>query len=131
MAVEHELDLITVAEAAQLLRVSKVTIRRWLAQGRVQLYHVGPRAVRLRRGDLLSIVTPVAPSVSVAAGTTDDAGVALQLPRLTQKQVERGWAAVERARKHMAEMRAARGGQPLGESWPIIRAAREDPSRHW
>ena len=60
MAVDHEfhLDLITLKEAAQLLRVSEVTIRRWLKQGRLRAYHVGPRAVRFRRDERHALLVP-------------------------------------------------------------------------
>ncbi|HLZ70642.1 MAG TPA: helix-turn-helix domain-containing protein [Dehalococcoidia bacterium] len=130
MAVEQDLDLITVKEAAQLLRVSQVTIHRWLKQGRLRAYHVGPRALRLRREDLANLVLPV--TAATPAGTTrTGAGGEIPRPRrLSDEEVRRGLAALERSRQRMARMRAERGA-PLGESWPIIRAAREDPARHW
>ena|SRR5579885_2323538 len=131
MAADRDLDLITLKEAAQLLRVSEVTVRRWLKQGRLPAYHVGPRALRVRREDLTSHVLPVGAGRPAESRRVGVPGEPWQPRRLTEEEVRRGLAAVERARQHMAEMRAARGGQPLDESWPIIRAAREDPARHW
>ena len=49
---EPAADLLTRAEAAKLLKVSPVTISRWLKQGRLPAYRLGPRAVRIRRADL-------------------------------------------------------------------------------
>jgi excisionase family DNA binding protein len=51
-------DLLTIPEAAELLKVSTVTISRWRRQGKLQAFKVGPRAVRIRRGDLLEIFAP-------------------------------------------------------------------------
>lgn len=59
MAIQHTDDLLTIAEAADLLRVSTVTIKRWLKQGRLPAYHVGPRAIRLRRADLAAVMRPL------------------------------------------------------------------------
>lgn len=83
MAIQHADDLITVAEAADLLRVSTVTIKRWLKQGRLPAYHVGPRAIRLRRADLAAVVRPVREPVGTTTG------------RPTQEELARRKALVE------------------------------------
>lgn len=51
-------DLLTIPEAAAALKVSPVTIARWLKQGRLQAYRMGPRAVRIRREDLIEVLKP-------------------------------------------------------------------------
>ncbi len=51
-------DLLTIPEAAAALKVSPVTIARWLKQGRLPAYRMGPRAVRIRREDLTEVLTP-------------------------------------------------------------------------
>lgn len=51
-------DLLTIPEAAAALKVSPVTISRWLKQGRLPAYRMGPRAVRIRREDLTEVLTP-------------------------------------------------------------------------
>jgi excisionase family DNA binding protein len=45
-------ELLTVAEAAKLLKVSRHTIYRWIAEGRLPAVRYSRRIVRLRRGDL-------------------------------------------------------------------------------
>ncbi len=51
-------DLLTIPEAAAALKVSPVTISRWLKQGRLTAYRMGPRAVRIRRDDLTEVLKP-------------------------------------------------------------------------
>ncbi len=56
-------DLLTIAEAAEILRVSTVTLSRWRRQGRLPTLKVGPRAVRIRRSDLDLIAQPYSGAV--------------------------------------------------------------------
>jgi len=44
--------LLTVAEAAEYLRVTRHTVYRWIAQGRLRAVRYSPRVLRLRRSDL-------------------------------------------------------------------------------
>ena len=57
-------DLLTIAEAAEILKVSTVTLSRWRRQGRLPTLKVGPRAVRIRRSDLDLISQPYRGPVS-------------------------------------------------------------------
>jgi excisionase family DNA binding protein len=50
--VEVKEELLTVAEAAALLKVSRHTIYRWIAEGRLPAVRYSRRIVRLRRRDL-------------------------------------------------------------------------------
>ncbi len=49
---------ITVAEAAKRCDVHPQTIRRWIKEGVLQGYRVGPRNLRVRTSDLASVVVP-------------------------------------------------------------------------
>jgi excisionase family DNA binding protein len=76
-------DLLTIPEAAELLKVSAVTISRWRRQGKLRAFKVGPRAVRIRRGDLLDVFAPDRDSdaiqfVSIAA--PDEPAIAADSP---------------------------------------------------
>ena len=51
-----ENDLLTVPEAAALLRLKPSTIRAWTGQRRIPFVKVG-RLVRIRRSDLESLIT--------------------------------------------------------------------------
>jgi excisionase family DNA binding protein len=125
MAVDQDLDLLTIAEAAKLLKVSRITLHRWLKAGRLSAYHVGPKAVRIRRGDLATVMTPLArPAVTTMKDDQTQPMQTLSRP-LTDEEIARGLAALAQAKAHTDAMLAARGGQPLAESWPLIREERE------
>jgi excisionase family DNA binding protein len=52
------MDLLTVQETAAMLKLSPVTIRRYIASGRLPAVRVG-RGVRLRRADIEAFLEPV------------------------------------------------------------------------
>lgn len=51
-------EWLTVAEAAEYLRVSRDTIYRWAKQGKLVLYKVAGTATRVRRSDLDALAQP-------------------------------------------------------------------------
>ena len=57
-------DLLTIPEAAEILKVSTVTLSRWRRQGRLPTLKIGPRAVRIRRADLELVSQPYSGPVS-------------------------------------------------------------------
>ena len=103
-------ELFTVAEAAKLLKVSTTTLHRWLKQGRLHAYHVGPRAVRVHRADLAKLLVPTAD---------------LRVPPLTEAEAAAALVALKDAQALTAAIQHQRG-QPLSASWPLIRHAREE-----
>ncbi len=60
------MELLTVREAAALLRVSQLTVRRYIAGGQIEAIRVG-RGVRIEREALDQFLSPVAPSRQPAA----------------------------------------------------------------
>jgi len=54
------MELLTVRETAQLLRVNPITIRRYIADGRLPAVRVG-RAVRVQREAIEHFTTPIEP----------------------------------------------------------------------
>ena len=52
------MELLTVQETANLLKVSTVTVRRFIADGRLPAVKVG-RGVRVERADAESVATPI------------------------------------------------------------------------
>src|SRR5689334_7077974 len=66
------MDLLTVQETAALLRVSPVTVRRYIAAGRLEAIRVG-RGVRVRRKAVERVVAPVV-SRAETNETADDTG---------------------------------------------------------
>lgn len=129
MTTDHDTELLTIAEAAKLLKVSTITLHRWLKQGRLPAYHVGPRAVRIRRQDLQSVMRPThrkeeSPMTAALPVRTD-----LQLTPPTEEEVRRTLAALDAARALGERIGARRGDQPFEESWRIIQEAREERSQ--
>lgn len=130
MPTNSDAELLTIAEAARLLKVSTVTLHRWLRDGRLPAYHAGPRAIRIRRGDLRRMLVP-AHRRAKAPATADNQAlpVGATVRPLTDEEIERGLAVLEASRRLGARILARRGGQPLDESWPIIHEAREERSK--
>jgi excisionase family DNA binding protein len=52
------MELLTVQETADLLKVSTVTVRRFIADGRLPAVKVG-RAVRVEKGDVERVAKPI------------------------------------------------------------------------
>jgi excisionase family DNA binding protein len=59
MTTEEPTLLLTVAEAARLLRVHPLSLRKAVARGFLDAIHpLGTRSVRLRRADVLRLIAP-------------------------------------------------------------------------
>lgn len=119
-----DLDLLTIAEAAKMLKVSTVTLRRWIKQGRILAYHVGPRKVRIKRSDLTKAFTP---TYQEEVSAVKEFIPAIQ--PLTEEEVARGLRAMQEADAVIEAIRSRRQGKPLSSSAPIIRQAREERSK--
>lgn len=50
--------LLTRAEVCQLLRVSRPTLNRWVAAGRIRRLEIGPRTVRYPAADVMALIDP-------------------------------------------------------------------------
>jgi excisionase family DNA binding protein len=122
-ALNQDLDLLTLPEAAALLKVSVVTIRRWIKQGRLPAYHVGPRKVRINYSDLSKAFTPARrEEVSVVPERST-------IRPLTDQEVQAGLAALKESEALIERLRERRRGQPLAPSWPMLRQEREARSK--
>ena len=61
VATTQETKWLTVAEAAEYIRVAPSTLYRWRDEGRLVFYRFGPKNVRLKREDLDRLATPMEP----------------------------------------------------------------------
>lgn len=52
-------DLLTLDEAAEVLGVCTVTIRRRIADGSLRAYRVGPRLIKVDADDLHDLIRPL------------------------------------------------------------------------
>lgn len=57
-------DLATVAQGAEHIHVHPKTLRRYIAEGRVRAYRVGPRNIRVSLSELDALIQPATPSTS-------------------------------------------------------------------
>lgn len=79
-------DLLTVREAAQLLRVGPETIRRRIRDGSLPACHLGTRAIRIRSKDLQGLAAPVPVAEPLEARI---AQLIAEAPPLTDDQCSR------------------------------------------
>lgn len=59
-------DLLSPAQVARDTGMSVNTIKRWIADGTLTGVRLGPRVLRVRRGDLRAIERPARPTTGVA-----------------------------------------------------------------
>lgn len=60
---ELPVDLLTVEETAKLLKVSQITIRRYISSGRLPAVRIG-RGVRIERDSIEDLLTPIEPRIA-------------------------------------------------------------------
>lgn len=58
MATVHEREFCTVTEAARVLDVSRTTVWRWIAEGRLPALRLGGRTIRIRKPDVEKMLRP-------------------------------------------------------------------------
>src|SRR5919198_2718512 len=69
----------SITQAAALLRVSRVSIWRWISAGRLPVLRLGHRTVRIRREDLELIIQPLRASQPEVASLPGDSASTLGL----------------------------------------------------
>jgi excisionase family DNA binding protein len=125
---------ITIAEAAELLGVSRSTLWRWIDQGMLSAYRFGQRRVLIRQADLKELISPVR-EASPARGA-EGAGMTelerqrerLGRPLSTQEQ-KKALAVLEAAERFSTRLRERRGGELFSDSAEILRGMRDERSQ--
>lgn len=133
MTMEQPTELLTLAETAQLLKVSVVTLKRWLRQGHLTAYRVGPRALRIRRTDLDALLSP-AGQERARNGQEDptdstEAPDGAALRPLREEEARQQLEVLRESEGLIERMRIRRNGTPLPASWRLIHQAREERAR--
>ncbi len=121
-----EKEFLTVTEAATLLRVAPSTVRRWIRQGDIPAYRLGPRRVGLKREDLSVVIAPVGKDSEEVHSATDIERIKHR--KLTLEEKQRGLEAMERLQRTVQAISARQGG-PFPSSLAIIHEMREERDR--
>ncbi|MDP2935922.1 MAG: helix-turn-helix domain-containing protein [Dehalococcoidia bacterium] len=129
MMIETETDLLTISEAAKLLKISTVTLHRWLKQGRLPAYHLGPRCIRILRSDMAALLTPTRKEEEESMQEEMPIQTELTIRPLGDEQANRIKEFLEQSQSLIDRIRARRHGKPLSPSWRLIRKAREERSK--
>lgn len=110
----------TVPEAARVLDVSPVTIWRWIEADKLPAVRVGPRNIRVKKGDVESMIRPArAKEVTMERDR-------VQIEPATGKELARRKALVDRILANRKERVIA----PL-TSAELVRKVREDERRSY
>lgn len=126
---DTETQLLTIAETARELKVSTVTVQRWLKQGRLRAYRLGPRRIRVQRTDLDKLLVPLSREEINTLDERVMEDMSEILRPMTEAEVRDQLVAISEARALREQMLAERNGRPFPESWPEIRAARQERSK--
>ncbi|MFE3986559.1 helix-turn-helix domain-containing protein [Nocardia tengchongensis] len=51
--------MVTIQEAAKIIKVSDRTVRNWINDGLLTGHRFGPKIIRIERAELLGLATPV------------------------------------------------------------------------
>jgi excisionase family DNA binding protein len=119
-------EWMTIREVAELLRVSEVTVSRWIKQGRLPAARVGPRALRIRRDDLGYLFDVPERGSSVPVPVRAAAGV--EFRPLTEEEVAQRLEALRAADQIRLRIRRRRGGPLPNSSAEIIAEERQKRS---
>lgn len=122
------MDLLTVYEAAAELRLNPKTVRRYIESGRLPAVRIG-RRLRIERTALEALARPVRPREAMPTPKAEPILPGPAMTILTDEEVAQALAAMAQARAFSEAVQARHGGQLFPESWPLIRAAREERSR--
>lgn len=120
---------LTIAEAAELVKVDPSTIRRWITSGRHRALRLGPRTVRVRRADLDAAPEHDQRPTSDGRDIVGDNGRDPVPVPLTAEERRRGLEALERLRQLQAEQ-VEKYGAVETPSWELLRQIREERSRY-
>jgi excisionase family DNA binding protein len=127
MAITTEHEWLTIAETAELLRVDRSTIRRWIKSGRLPAELFGERAIRIPRRAVMT--QPATPDESGDLLTKAETAAILNVPATMDVETRnRLRQALERSRQRRATEEAA-GIVPdpsIPPAWVLINEARDE-----
>ena len=118
-------DLLSVREAARLVRVSESTVWRWINEGVVPSHRVGRKRVYLKRAELTPLLRPAR---TKGGDMSQREREKLNLSPLNPDRPP-DVDPVAQARALHANWRAEHGGKTMPEAWEDINEARDQRTR--
>ena len=115
-------DYLSVAEAAELLKVAKSTIWRWINQGDLPAYRFGHRHVLINQKDLSRLIAPA--RAEKGKEILEHERQRLSCP-MTGDEQEKALAAIDAAERFSRRLREQQTGQLFPDSVEVIRQVRE------
>ncbi len=100
-------DLLTVAQVCRAYGVSRTTLWRWIRDGRLAADRLGPRSLRIRRGDVERLLVPVG-----------------ETPAVAREQL----AAIREIERLQREITRRRGGRPVSDATEALARLRDERS---
>ena len=125
MSTTTDHELLTITEAADLLRVDRSTIRRWIASGKLHALRPGERTVRLRRSELTGKEEDIKPEGINGTNNTMARVRSEPLPLEERKRQLQYLEYLNQRRKEMSE----RYGPFDVPGWELLHEAREERDR--
>ncbi|MCL4545760.1 MAG: helix-turn-helix domain-containing protein [Chloroflexi bacterium] len=119
-------QLLTVPEAARLLKVSTSTIWRWINRGELPAYRAGQRRIVLKATEIQHILTAGRQRHGEGGSTMPEP--VIPLSPLTPTDVARLQAAMAQAQAIRARILQERHGRLLPSSTELLREQREQRS---
>jgi len=118
-------DYVSVDKAAELLKVSKSTLWRWITLGDLPAYRFGRRRVLIKRKDLDRLITPTHKEKGGRMTTAEQD----TLGPLTETEQKSGLAALAKLRALQEEMLGRRKGMLFASSSEDLHELREQRTR--
>jgi excisionase family DNA binding protein len=122
MATRIDDQFLTIAEAADLVRVHRSTIQRMIARGALPSYRIGERGVRIKRSDLESAMLSGARS----AGQAEPVDARSLVRPLTEEERRRMKDTIAVLRKLQEEQKQRYGGVYPVDSSILLNEARDE-----
>lgn len=115
---------VPVARAAELLKVSKSTVWRWISQGDLPTYRFGHRRVLIKQDDLDRLIAPIVPKRGAMMKEPESTEFLKMSPTEAADQL----TVIERARALQERILARRGGLLLPSSADDLNEMRDERS---